>query len=445
MKEKKYRFQSARETAEKMQSGFSSSTINMPEGMSSFRLTSAGTKKLDIIPFVTGEGNPFCDAGMAYWERTYYAHRGVGPNEEMVVCRSRTANEPCPVCEYRAKLAKDPEADPKLVEGLNPKRRQLFCVIDPSDPEKGVQIWDISYHLFGKLLAERLAEAEEDSGWENFYHPIKGKRLRLTVREETMGSNKFFTVSAIDFIDRKPYEMGIIEKAPCLDEILKLKDYDELKALLYQTPRGDESDKDEEEAPKAKKTKKLASVEDDDDDIDMSPPKKKASKAVEEDDDDDDDSDDEDEKPAPKKKVAEDDEDDSDDDDSDDDVSAKKSSKKTKPAAEDDEDVEDDEDDSDDDDKPAKKTKKPAVDEDDDDDSDDDDSDDEDEKPASKKTKKPAEDDDSDDDSDSGDDDDDDSDDTPAKKPAKKKAEEDEDEDEEDDWDDELPKKKTKK
>lgn len=437
MKEKKYRFQSARETAEKMQSGFSSSTINMPEGMSSFRLTSAGTKKLDIIPFVTGDGNPFCDADMAYWERTYYAHRGVGPNEEMVVCRSRTANEPCPVCEYRAKLAKDPDADPKLVEGLNPKRRQLFCVIDPSEPEKGVQIWDISYHLFGKLLAERLAEAEEDSGWENFYHPVKGKRLRLTVREETMGSNKFFTVSAIDFIDRKPYEMDIIEKAPCLDEILKLKSYDELKALLYQTPRGDDSDEDVEEAPKAKKASKA--VEDDDDDIDMSPPKsqKKASKADE--DEDDDDSDDEDEKPAPKKKVVEEDDDsddeDSDDEDSDDDTPAKKPSKKTKPAAEDDE---DDSDESDDDDKPAKKIKKPAADEDDDADLDDDD-----EEPAPKKAKKSAEDDDSDDDSDSDDDDDDDSDDTPAEKPAKKKAEE--DEDEEDDWDDELPKKKTKK
>lgn len=418
MKEKKYRFQSARETAEKMQSGFSSSTINMPEGMSSFRLSSAGTKKLDIIPFVTGEGNPFCDAGMAYWERTYYAHRGVGPNEEMVVCRSRTANEPCPVCEYRAKLAKDPDADPKLVENLNPKRRQLFCVIDPSEPEKGVQIWDISYHLFGKLLAERLAEAEEDSGWENFYHPTKGKRLRLTVREETMGTNKFFTVSAIDFIDRKPYEMDIIEKAPCLDEILKLKDYDELKALLYQTPRGDDEDSDEEEAPKAKKAKKPVADEDDDD-IDMSPPKspKKASKAddTDEDDSDDDSDDDEDEKPAPKKKaVEEDDEDDSDDDDSDDEP-VKKPAKKTKPAADDDDDDSDDDDDddesddSDDDEEPAKKPKKPAAVEDDDDDDDSDDDDDE--KPAPKKAKKPVEDDD----------------------------------EEEDDWDEELPKKKSKK
>jgi len=324
----------------------------MPEGMSSFRLTSAGTKKLDIIPFVTGDGNPFCDSGMAYWERTYYAHRGVGPNEEMVVCRSRTANEPCPVCEYRAKLAKDPDADPKLVEGLNPKRRQLFCVIDPSEPEKGVQIWDISYHLFGKLLAERLAEAEEDSGWENFYHPVKGKRLRLTVREETMGSNKFFTVSAIDFIDRKPYEMDIIEKAPCLDEILKLKSYDELKALLYQTPRGDEDEAEEEEAPAPKKKSVKKPVdEDEDDDIDMTPTKgpKKASKASDDEEEDEDEESDQEndeeevKKPAPKKKAVEED-DDSDEDDSDDydDSDDEPAQKPAKKKAEEDEDEEDD-------------------------------------------------------------------------------------------------------
>ena len=361
MKEKKYRFQSARETAEKMQSGFSSSTINLPEGVSQFRLSSAGTKKLDIVPFVTGEGNPFCDSGMAYWERTYYAHRKVGPNEEMVVCLSRSTNQPCPVCEFRAKLAKDPDADPKLVEDLNPKRRQLFCVIDPADPEKGVQVWDISYHLFGKLLAERLAEAEDDSGWESFYHPTKGKRLRLTVREETMGTNKFFTVSAIDFIDRKPYDMDIIEKAPCLDEILKIRDYDELKALLYQTPRGEAEDDEEEPV---KKPAKKAAVDEDDDDIDMSPPAKKSKKpaAVEDDDDE------EDEAPPAKKKkpaVEEDDSDDDDADDDDDEEPAKKPAKKAPPADDDDE----EEDDDDDDEEPAKKpAKKQAAEEEEDDD-----------------------------------------------------------------------------
>ncbi|HUU41398.1 MAG TPA: hypothetical protein VMW42_10695, partial [Desulfatiglandales bacterium] len=101
----------------------SSSFLSLPEGMEQFKIKAASEAiKIDIIPYDVGKDNPKADKGSLYWERTFYIHRGIGPNQEWVICPARTSGKACPICEYASKLQKDPEADPAVIKALNPSR-----------------------------------------------------------------------------------------------------------------------------------------------------------------------------------------------------------------------------------------------------------------------------------------------------------------------------------
>lgn len=405
-------YRSARERADKHTSGFESTTVNVPEGMKRFKLKSAGTKIIDILPYRVGEGNPFAKPGELHYERTFHTHKGIGPNEDSYVCPAKTKGDKCPICEYRAKLSRNPDADEDLVKSLRPSERQLFLVIDHADREAGPQIWDISYHLFGKVLDSTLKNSDEEDGFDLFYHLTKGLSLKLMVQEKSMGRGKpFYFVESILFKQRKEqYSADMLDELPCLDDLLIIKPYKELQAILMHTdadevdkddaddePKGKRRpvDDDEDEAPKGKKSR----ASDDEEDEDEPKSKRRAS-----------DEEDEEEKPKGKGKKSDDEEDEDepksskksskDEDDWDEDEEPK--SKKSKASDEDEEDEEDEpkskkskaSDDEDEDEKP--KGKKPAKDDDDWDDDDEpkgkskskaSDEDEEDEKPKSKKSK----------------------------------------------------------
>jgi hypothetical protein len=57
---------------------------------------------------------------MYYFERTYWVHKGVGPDQRWYVCPKQTLHKPCPVCEYQQELKDDPEANPDLIKSLTP-------------------------------------------------------------------------------------------------------------------------------------------------------------------------------------------------------------------------------------------------------------------------------------------------------------------------------------
>ncbi len=235
-KDKKYKFTSARETAEKMESGFGMSTLVLPEKTKLFKLKSDKTIKIDIIPYRVGKGNRRADEGMVHWEREYHMHRGIGANNESVVCLARTSNKKCPVCQFVSGLQRDAKASDETIKGLLPKQRQLFNVIDVNNREDGIQVWDVAPFNFGDLLQKMISDSEEGEGWDDFSHPEKGSTLKLGVSEATMGDGgKFFKVVSIQLVPRKkPYKMSIIDKAPCLDECIKELDYDALKDKLEE-------------------------------------------------------------------------------------------------------------------------------------------------------------------------------------------------------------------
>jgi len=243
----------AKRRSEQHKVGFETTSLNLPEGAKLFSLKSDKAVRLDILPYIVGKGNPWADEGTLHYERTFWVHRGIGVDQSSYICLRKTCNEKCPVCEYRAKLSKDPDADEDLIKDLAPKERQLFNVIDTRDRDKGVQLWDISFHLFGKSLDARIRNADEDDGYENFAELEDGFTLKLGIEEGHYGKISFYSVETIDFKPRKEdYDEDILEEVYCLDELLNIIPYKELKQILLQT----EDDDDDENEPKSKKGKK---------------------------------------------------------------------------------------------------------------------------------------------------------------------------------------------
>ena len=234
--------------------GFDFNTFTLPEGVSLFKVEKEGTYKVDIIPYRVGKGNEFADPGEPHYERTYYVHRGISADNNTYCCPRKTFGNKCPICEEQNRISKDPDADSELVKSLAPKERQLWNVIDHSDKSKGIQIWDVSYHLFGKLLDSRIEKSEESDDWGFFSDPTDGLYLRITFVEGSAGAWKWMEANAIDFHRREDqYEESIIDEATVLDDLLIEKPYDKLKAIFLQIDDDDEeSSEDEKDKPQGK-------------------------------------------------------------------------------------------------------------------------------------------------------------------------------------------------
>ena len=353
MSRREYReVRSARERAEKHKGGWEPTYLNLPKGAKLLKLEGP-VMYLDVIPYPAGKGNPFADEGNPHYERTFYIHKKVGGGDDSYICLRRTARQPCPVCEFNTRLQNKGVVDIDDLKELAPKERQLFNVINTKDRDAGIQILEISYHLFGKLLDARTRTSDaEDAGWDMFHSLTEGCTLRLEIAEEKYGQGTYSNVTSIDFVPRKKqYDTSIYEEAYCLDECLKIPSYKELEKIVLEIDEDDPTGSKARESSRRKK-------DDDEDDRRSSKSKSKSS----------DDDDDEDDKPKRKSSFR---------DDPDDDDDSKSSRKASKSKSSDDDDDEDDKPvrrakpsskDDDDDDTPPKSSKRSKDDDDDEDD-----------------------------------------------------------------------------
>lgn len=246
------KYTSARGRAEKQAAGSTANYLRIPDGVKMFK-PKAGLIVLDILPFVAGKGNPWAEEGCIHWERTYFAHRGIGANQETYLCPRATAKKPCPVCEYRAKLRSEGnDDDEQTIKDLAEKQRQLFNIIDLKNPGEGIQLWDMSYHCFGRALDARLRNSEEQDGWDQFFFLEGGFSLRIGLVEKSFGGYTFLEAESIDFKPRKDYPESILDETYCLDDLLILKPYDELKSAFLQVGGKDKQEDPQEERPRWK-------------------------------------------------------------------------------------------------------------------------------------------------------------------------------------------------
>lgn len=245
------RVSAARRRAEQHSSGYETTVLRVPDGVSFFDLQ-PGNYVVDIIPYNvkrgknTPGGNPFAEVGELYYERTFFCYKRIGVNEKSYVCSSKTFSKPDFIQEYRQKESKSPNADVSYLKSLNPKERQIFLIYDRKEPDKGIQVLEISFHNFGKLLDSRINNSIEEDGWDLFYFTDdSGMSLRLTVEKKSTGGYSFNEVTAIDFLRRKdPIPKHVINHKIDLDAMLIEVDYEKLKAIFLGSSDGvSEADK----------------------------------------------------------------------------------------------------------------------------------------------------------------------------------------------------------
>ena len=215
-----------------------------------------GPYNLDFLPYeVKVDNHPEVSKGDLWYQRTYFVHFNVGDGNEAAICL-RTVKKPCPICEHVKELYNsDAQEDNDLAKELKAKERELYNIIDLDDQDKGVQLFDMSYHLFGKALDEEINEGEEELA--DFAELEGGKTLVCSFRKKKLGTNEFFEVRKIDFEDRDDYDDDILEEVHDLDSLLNIKDYETLQKELYGVIDEDD-DKDEEEEEKEEKKSKTS-------------------------------------------------------------------------------------------------------------------------------------------------------------------------------------------
>jgi hypothetical protein len=250
----------------------------IPEGGSLFSQKAPGKRRLEFIPYIAGPDNPNAEKGMLHFELSFATHYGVGINNESYVC-PKSRGLPCPICEDIAERMLEADNDEKTLKAikqLSAKQRQLFNVRDrdPDAANKGIQVWEFAYHNFGKLLKERIDQAdphdEEEASYQYFADPDEGSILKLTFSHEAQGGGQpYIKVTSVDFSRRsKPLDPAVLKKAFNLEKLLIVLPYNKLKAVYKGVSEDQldepEEEEDEEELPVRGKKRRAAPVEEED-------------------------------------------------------------------------------------------------------------------------------------------------------------------------------------
>ena len=264
----------------------------LPKNVKLFKETPGSKVRLDFLPYIVtdpnhpdkDEDNGVAVVGSQWYKRPFRIHRGIGVNNEYVVCPTSIGKR-CPICEYRAKRQKEGAPKEELT-ALNATHRNLYIVIpkDAKDFDEVPHVWEISQFLFQDKLNEEIQEDEDNAC---FPALDEGKTVRIRFTEETFMKNKYADVSRIDFEDRDEYPESLLKTVPNLDEVLQILTYKELEAKFYEVVADADEEEEKEKSTPRKKTEIKSLDEDEDEDIDE---------------DEDEEEEEEEVKPAPKKK-----------------------------------------------------------------------------------------------------------------------------------------------
>ena len=253
-------------------SGGGLSWLRLPKGIDSYRPERAGAIRLDIVPYeVKSKFHPDrVEAGTLWYKYPFAVHYSVGVNNESVVCPVSVGKR-CPMCEQRAKLAKNWDENEAVVRSLTPQKWVAYNIIDPEDSD-GIRVFVFSRGKFAEFLEGELLEGDEANL--NFYDVTSdGRTVKVRFSEDQYEGRKFLKATRIDFLPRAEMdEDEVLSKVACLDEILVIQEYEQLERMFGgevadgAAQSSDEDVDDDEEdvpVPRAKKMANVDEVEDD--------------------------------------------------------------------------------------------------------------------------------------------------------------------------------------
>lgn len=222
--------------------------IRLPEGLEVFKPEKDETYHIDVIPYIVGKYNKASAPGKEYFELTYPVYRGLGVDEKKYIAIGDLLNAKDPVAEHFARLKKDNSKDWKTeVLPFKATKRQMMLFFVHEQADKGLQFYEGAYGTIGELMDEEI-RANEETWVENFDNPDNGATLKVRFKAKSIGqANPWICASKIDFIEReegftadgnKKLAAQVLDKAAeiCLDELLKIPTYDQLKRALDGEP-----------------------------------------------------------------------------------------------------------------------------------------------------------------------------------------------------------------
>lgn len=251
---------------------------------------------INIIPYLAGENDPNSDAN----EDTYVLKTKVHSFETAsgwtsVICPRAmypSKNLPCPICEKREELRMNEPENEQAIKALNVKSREAYFIENVTSHEekaKGIQIMEVSSFFMGDKLRELVKPQKGGVGVKGSSKHIDisdyedGRTVKFKIEENKTSTGTMPSWVGHELIKRDPIDDEIIDKIldlPPLDEMVVVKTYDELLALMNNAKQQDSDDDVEEDKPK-KSPKKSPFKGDDDDDEEVKTsrePKKKAPK-----------------------------------------------------------------------------------------------------------------------------------------------------------------------
>jgi len=188
---------------------------------------------IDIVPYLAGPDHPTLSEGDPAFLLDFFIHRGVGPNEESIVCLARTfKGGQCPVCEMQREMRREGSYSDEEVNALGTSRRNLYNIVcrdNDKEEAKGLQIFDIAQFYFDKHLSARCRTRSGELI--NYAMPTKaGKSIQF---EKKGAKNTMPEYLAHTFLDRDyDIEPEYLQNAYPLDQVIIIPSYEEVQALL---------------------------------------------------------------------------------------------------------------------------------------------------------------------------------------------------------------------
>jgi hypothetical protein len=220
--------------------------VKLPDGTMFHKFDRVGVYRIDVLPYVVGEGNPKYAPGQIAFERSYFSHRLSLPDGSVrpFLCLAGPGlGKLCPVCQHRAAMG-NAEEFKELVQSLRPTARHLWNIVDLDAREYAIKVMDTNHYDKGSGFGEQMKLALQGTPqYEDFAELRGGYTLKLHVTEKNLGMRRgtYKAVVRIDFEKRDyDYNMDTLQQTICLDSCFIEKTYDELKRILFQVPEGED-------------------------------------------------------------------------------------------------------------------------------------------------------------------------------------------------------------
>jgi hypothetical protein len=171
-------------------------------------------------------------------------HRKVGANNDTLLCLREAFGGKCYICDEMFNAYKAGEKE--KAKDLRPGWRCFYNIYNYDEPDKGIQLMEISYFTFEATPKNDPQRANlidavnlDTSGPVPFYDLEFGKTIIAEFKKKVLGKQEFPELSAISFEDREVYTDEIFRQVYPLDSMLIIPTPEEVK-LAYLAYEDDE-------------------------------------------------------------------------------------------------------------------------------------------------------------------------------------------------------------